>query len=678
MSNESPYSHLFHLFGQQPEQTVECINAAAFQQLMCLLSRPVEAAGRCVLLRAPRAGYGKSHLLSRVQHQLGGSHEFVLLQPVDGYRVDAETALADVLAKLTRVQQGSGGLTAFDVLARKVLAMGLVPLVRSGQVPCQDCEFALAALHNRPVETFDFQHPTAVTAHWTRDNYELLGPRLVVELSQLLDAPMREVGFWVDVMFRYSVTPLDQPGRAGLMVESVSNAVAVSKVERLSTLLKMLTHLQRVILVADELEGMSANAEAALRLATFVTTLRHGAGRVDIVISVNDDVWENAFLPRLSHGLKDRLSEAEIWLSPMTREQALQLLQSRDSNVTEEQLNALLANGGDLFARGVLRAAAAAWVAMSAVAEIPKANPLFVSESFVAEPDLATTWPPSVSENTFSEPGPSVAVPFPVPVAHGPVVGFTPELEPDYASSVEFAGSAVPLAEEVAVFSWDKPGASPWAGETGPPPPPPVDERSLFVTPTVEESVAAMASHPPFQAVREGLQPTVPAISSPIRSAYEQSLVSEQEQSVQAPWWAECSVSNVDADKVPVSPDVSPYTETLEPALQSTVSPHASPGYGVDNRTGPIPAPAFDFSSIQQEIPSAPRIDHSIVAEQELPSVQTAAHGENPAPVERLQNETSVVPAVPEETPAATRSIKNEIDRVDELLKQFRERYGRP
>ena len=56
MSNESPYSHLFHLFGQQPEQTVECINAAAFQQLMCLLSRPVEAAGRCVLLRAPRAG----------------------------------------------------------------------------------------------------------------------------------------------------------------------------------------------------------------------------------------------------------------------------------------------------------------------------------------------------------------------------------------------------------------------------------------------------------------------------------------------------------------------------------------------------------------------------------------------------------------------------------------------
>ena len=34
-------------------------------------SVPVEKPGRCILLRAPRAGHGKTHLLSRIQHQLG-------------------------------------------------------------------------------------------------------------------------------------------------------------------------------------------------------------------------------------------------------------------------------------------------------------------------------------------------------------------------------------------------------------------------------------------------------------------------------------------------------------------------------------------------------------------------------------------------------------------------------
>ena len=271
---------------------------------MHLLQLPVNADGRCILLRAPRAGYGKSHLLSRVQSLLGSSHEFILLQPTDGYRMDANAALNDVISKLTLTLPGGAGLSEFDLLARKIFALGLGSLVRSGEVPCQDRETTLAALQNRPVETFDFHHHTAVTAHWARNHFAILRPLLIVEIAKIIAAPLREVSFWVDALFRYAVTPLDQPSRSGMLMEAVVDASATAPMnERLATLLKMLTQWQRVILVADELEGMSVNAEAALRFAAFLTKLRLGAERVDMIISVNDDIWESAFVPRLSGGL---------------------------------------------------------------------------------------------------------------------------------------------------------------------------------------------------------------------------------------------------------------------------------------------------------------------------------------------------------------------------------------
>ena len=361
MSQRSPFSHLFQLFGNEPKQHVESINRDALEKMMHLLQLPVNADGRCILLRAPRAGYGKSHLLSRVQSLLGSSHEFILLQPTDGYRMDANAALNDVISKLTHTLPGGAGLSEFDLLARKIFALGLGSLVRSGEVPCQDRETTLAALQNRPVETFDFHHHTAVTAHWARNHFAILRPLLIVEIAKIIAAPLREVSFWVDALFRYAVTPLDQPSRSGMLMEAVVDASATAPMnERLATLLKMLTQWQRVILVADELEGMSVNAEAALRFAAFLTKLRLGAERVDMIISVNDDIWESAFVPRLSGGLQDRLSEAVVRLAPLRPEQAWELLLSRDPHAKREQ-SPDFTSQGPLYSRLVLSTAAQSW-----------------------------------------------------------------------------------------------------------------------------------------------------------------------------------------------------------------------------------------------------------------------------------------------------------------------------
>jgi hypothetical protein len=357
MSTPAANAPLFQMFGRSTAGHVECVNRPAYEQMRGILSRPLSQFGICTLLRAPRAGYGKSHLLCSLQQNLRGSHEFVLLHAAEGDRFDAIASLENVLTQLTRALPGGAGLTPLDLLARKVFALGLEPLVRSGEVPCQDRDSALLALSQRPTETFDFHHPSAVTAQWAREHFEVLGPRLIVELSLILQSPMRDITFWVEVLFRYSVTAPEHPGRLSQLLSTVGQSSSTAAHDRLSSLLHLLSQWQRMVLVVDELEGLSANPEAALRLATFLTTLRHGAERVDVILSVNDDIWENAFIPRLSGGLLDRLTEAFVRLTPLTNDEALALLQSRYPNATTANLEQLHLTG-DLYARAVLRAAA--------------------------------------------------------------------------------------------------------------------------------------------------------------------------------------------------------------------------------------------------------------------------------------------------------------------------------
>ena len=348
---------LFQMFGRATINHVPCINRVAFEKLCGILKRPLTQFGMCTLLRAPRAGYGKSHLLCRLQQELRGTHEFMLLHAADGNRFDAAASLENVLTELTRPLPGGAGLTALDFVTRKLFALGLEPMLRSGEIPCQDRDSALISLQQRPTETFDFHHPSAATAHWARDHFEVLGPRLIVEISQLLQAPMRDISFWVDALFRYAVTPPEYPSRLSVLLNAVGHSSDTASHDRLTSLLHILSQWQRMVLVVDELEGLSANPEAALRLATFVTTLRHGAERVDVILSVNDDIWENAFVPRLSGGLLDRLTEATVSLTALSQDEALQLLQSRYPNASSTHLQQLPIHG-ELYARAILRAAA--------------------------------------------------------------------------------------------------------------------------------------------------------------------------------------------------------------------------------------------------------------------------------------------------------------------------------
>lgn len=332
------------------------VNVGAGTALEHALRVPREAPGRGISLMAPRAGYGKTHLLDQVRRGLAASHDFLPLRPLDGRHIDAGAAIEDALRCLTRTLPASGGLTHLDLHARQLFARGLEPLVVSGEVPCQDREAAARALRQRPVETFDFHHPHAVTAHWTRENFEILGPRLSLEISRLSGSSLNQTAFWVAALFHYAVSSTENPGRIGQLFQMAAKG---ADAERFGSLLALLSQWRRIVVVADELEGLYGDPEGARRVAGFLGTVRQEAPQVDVILSVNQDVWETAFVPALSGGLRDRLSELVIRLEALDDEGMISLLRARGVEHPGELLRQLAPAEGDRFARRVLQGAAA-------------------------------------------------------------------------------------------------------------------------------------------------------------------------------------------------------------------------------------------------------------------------------------------------------------------------------
>lgn len=503
MSGEHPFQQLFETFGKLPAAHSDSVNGEAREALKGLLMAGADKPGRCILLKAPRAGHGKTHLLTRLQHELGGSHEFIPLHATGGSRIDAVTALDDTLRRLVRALPAAGGLTLFDLVVRRLFSSALQPLVNSGEVPCQDREGALAALRNRPIETFDFHHPAAVTAHWARENFELLGPRLALELSQRNGLPLREISFWVETMFRFAATPIDNPGRARALAATVfdSPSAEAAAHERLIALLGLLGSLMRVVLVADELEGFSADEAAALRFASFIGSLRQSVERADVILSVNQDIWESAFLPRLSGGLADRLSEITVELEPLDRAGMLAIIESRSPGMGEEIL-AVMGHGGlPSHARGIVRKAGESWgLEPKPVAVETQLQPVSFSPPILQpepvifiEPEPAPTepeavlqyQPPAAPETTFTPPP---ADPLETPTRFSPeaaIAAFNAAVQPE-------TGFMPPVAEETFL-----PPAPPQPAPAFVPPAyiPPVD--SPFIVDTgAESAVQAFKANP--------------------------------------------------------------------------------------------------------------------------------------------------------------------------------------
>jgi hypothetical protein len=248
--------------------------------------------------------------------------------------------------------------------------------------------------------------------------------------------------------------------------------------ERLEALLGLLTLQIRVVLVADDLEGFSADESAALRLAAFLGALRQSVDRLDVILSLNQDIWESAFLPRLSGGLADRLSEVVVELEPLKEAEMEALLDSRVPGLGRRVLDHIDVGSAGRHARGLIRAAGMAWLKATAMDAAP--------------PVAAAVEVPAPAKQADSWPAPEFAPVAPVAIPAEPL-SYQPPVDSPFQAQVE---PAAPAPEPVifqppvdAPFQTPRPAFVPQPAAVVPSTPEPVPEPVL--PPVAEPAVAA-------------------------------------------------------------------------------------------------------------------------------------------------------------------------------------------
>jgi hypothetical protein len=337
-----------------------------------LLEAPWAGAGDgdSLLLTAPRAGFGKSHLLARLEE--AGSAEFftVRIHCVPGQSWDWRERTLTLASRLfgTTADDGSSALETVAWFAfSRVVGTGL----DLGKVTSGNLEGSRAVLDQRYREMFS---PSAAENHsrWflatARSLFASCGPRCAASMS----CDGVALHWWLRrfLAFGYSGSSREQNWerlQAALSDGGPGPSSPVWK-QRFQVLARLASGVRPLIWVADDLDRFFADPHGARQLIAAWSELAALAPRSLLVISANQDLWTQCFVPGTPSALLDRLAAREIMLAPIPTIEAEELLAARvattpprDEAARRRVYQLDLATGRPTTPRSVLRLAAGAW-----------------------------------------------------------------------------------------------------------------------------------------------------------------------------------------------------------------------------------------------------------------------------------------------------------------------------
>ncbi len=347
-----------------------------------------------LLLTAPRAGYGKTHLLGRLAAAAGGQ---VVLVPL-AFRLEDSITLTSVakrgLEAMARAETGRPGWTRLRETCAGVCAVLLEQLIGSGKLPCANADQARRVLAGDPVEIFDPQGAAKLIGDWVRRHGAALRKPMTEQAAQRVAATMPVLESWLHALMLHA-----QEGTA-----SSSMAVRALAAEEAHdgpvTLMQLLGLWRPVVVLVDHLDAYYRNPEAGLKIASLLLDMAEMDG-VHVVLSLNQDVWQATFGHHLPSAMEDRLTASQMLLRGIGVAEAAELLRMRldIADVTPEQAREferfvdvkrhfLGRPLGSVSARAFLRHLAQQWEVFQRTA--PASATPFVSE-MITEPAAPAT-----------------------------------------------------------------------------------------------------------------------------------------------------------------------------------------------------------------------------------------------------------------------------------------------
>lgn len=279
--------------------------------------------GPMKLLTAPRAGYGKTHLLSRIAAATAGQ---VVIVPV-AFRSGDPITLTSLTRRgieslLEASDQDRPGWTRLREYGAQVIVTLLRRLIESGQLACANPAQALSVLSGPVQEVFDATGRAQRIGEWLAHNRGgLRGPLAMLAAREL---PLRAelLDGWMSALLDQSL----EGGFAG--VAEMQELCGLDHETSVPSWLRLMDLWRPVVLLIDHLDGFYRNPEAGVRIASLLMELVE-SHRMHVLISLNQDVWQATFGHHLPGALEDRLTASQVLLRGLSEADATALLRLR-------------------------------------------------------------------------------------------------------------------------------------------------------------------------------------------------------------------------------------------------------------------------------------------------------------------------------------------------------------
>jgi hypothetical protein len=348
-------------------ETSILLHEKALQEL-----RTLSLEGRIVMLSAPRAGHGKTHLLGRVAEELTGEATVISLPWQD------EAGLTWAATGKGLIQDLASSISKPDALQRLGAGVNttlLRRLIQTGRIPSTDPVQALRVLSQDPMDVFSALGPAKIIGEWFRRHAEQLRGQLA-DISNV--EGVEAVETWLRELFDYTETP--SPATLAALLAGMESADSAQVVR----FLRLAASWRPVVLVADHMDALYRDAEAGVSVARMALALTALPG-VHVVLSMNQDLWEATFGQQLPSALEDRLSACNVSLQGLMPADAEALVSHRLSlaEVGSAQQESFLKYldlpawyqsrpAGLVAARALLRHSAEQWKSWLLVADEPE------------------------------------------------------------------------------------------------------------------------------------------------------------------------------------------------------------------------------------------------------------------------------------------------------------------
>ena len=314
-------------FGVAENRSVPGLNGDLLGQLTTMIDERQSSADRTggqplLLLTAPRAGYGKTHLLGRLAAAANGQ---VVLVPL-AFRLEDTIGIAAVavrgLESMARAESSREGWTKLREACAGVCATLVRRLIENGTLPCANPEQALRVLSGDPVEVFDEKGGARLIGDWVRRFEGQLRKPMTEQAMKRVPAIPMALESWVNAMLNHALD-------GGMSHMAVLRMLAADESnEGPVTWLRLLGLWRPVVLLVDHLDAYYRNPEAGLRIASLLLDMSEMDG-VHVVLSLNQDVWQATFGHHLPSAMEDRLTASQMLLRGIGEGEAATLLRLR-------------------------------------------------------------------------------------------------------------------------------------------------------------------------------------------------------------------------------------------------------------------------------------------------------------------------------------------------------------